>query len=51
MSRRIDRALLLERDPAKTLAGPIESIKDADWRHQSAAMVQGYNSLVEMAVD
>lgn len=48
----VDRKLLLERDPAKALAGPpIESIRDADLRHQSAAMAAGYNSLAEMAID
>ena len=45
------RSLLLEHDPAK-LEGPVlRSLRDADWRHQQAAMVQGYNSLAEMAID
>jgi hypothetical protein len=49
---RVDRSLLLERDPGVYGTGvPLESIKDATWEHQRHAMTHGYNSLVEMAVD
>ena len=51
MSYRPERALLLEHDPAKLDTPPLNSLRDADWRHQQAAMVQGYSSLAEMAVD
>jgi len=51
VSYRPDRALLLEHDPAKLDTPTLNSLRDADWRHQQAAMVQGYNSLAEMAVD
>lgn len=51
MTYRVDRSLLLERDPAK-LAGPaLVSIRDADFRHQKAAMLAGYSSVAEMAID
>ena len=47
---RVDRALLLEQDMTK--GRPLlDSIRDADFRHQSAAMVLGYKSVAEMAVD
>lgn len=49
--QRHDRALLLERDPEKTAATPIKSLREADWRHQTAALVAGYSSLTDMAVD
>lgn len=48
---RPDRSLLLERDPEKTAAPPIRSLREVDWRHQSAALVAGYNSVTDMAVD
>ena len=51
MSHRPERSLLLEHDPAKLDRPPLRSLRDADWRHQQAAMVQGYNSLAEMAID
>ena len=51
MSHRVDRSLLLEHDPAKLDRPALRSLRDADWRHQQAAMVQGYNSLAEMAID
>ena len=43
------RVKLLDRDPGRGL--PLVSIKDATWLHQRHAMSQGYNSLVEMAID
>jgi hypothetical protein len=51
-SYRTDRELLLEQDP-QLLSENLEltSIKDADWRHQKAAAVAGYNSVAELAVD
>jgi len=51
VSYRPDRSLLLEHDPAKLGTPALQSLRDADWRHQQAAMVQGYSSLAEMAVD
>lgn len=52
MSHRVDRSLLLERDPEKLGPNqPLESIRDAQWQHQKAAMMAGYNSVFEMAVD
>ena len=51
MSYRPERALLLEHDPAKLDTPALRSLRDADWRHQRAAMVQGYSSLAEMAID
>lgn len=52
MPGRIDRSLLLERDPGVYGTGePLESIKDATWVHQRHAMAQGYNSLAEYAID
>jgi hypothetical protein len=51
VSHRVDRSLLLEHDPAKLDRPALRSLRDADWRHQQAAMVQGYNSLAEMAID
>lgn len=50
-SFRADRSLLLEHDPAKLGTPALTSLRDADWRHQQAAAVAGYNSLTEMAVD
>ena len=47
----LERTLLLEHDPAKLGTPALRSLRDADWRHQRAAMVQGYSSLAEMAVD
>lgn len=44
---------MLERDE-ETVAGatePLTSIRDADWRHQRVAMMRGYNSLTDYAVD
>jgi hypothetical protein len=51
VSHRVDRSLLLEHDPAKLDRPALRSLRDADWRHQQAAMTQGYNSLAEMAID
>jgi hypothetical protein len=51
VSHRVDRSLLLETDPAKLGTPALRSLRDADWRHQQAAMTQGYNSLAEMAID
>lgn len=51
MTHRYDRSLLLEHDPAKLGTPALNSLRDADVRHQQAAMAQGYNSLAEMAVD
>ena len=51
MSYRPERSLLLEHDPAKLGTPALRSLRDADWRHQQAAMVQGYSSLAEMAID
>lgn len=51
MTHRIDRTLLLERDPEKLGKPQLNSIRDADWRHQSVAMTQGYNSIAEQAID
>jgi hypothetical protein len=52
VSYHFERTLLLEHDPVK-LGGypPIRSLRDADVRHQQAAMTQGYSSLAEMAID
>lgn len=47
-----DRSLLLEQDPQALSENlQITSVKDADWRHQKAAMVAGYNSVAELAID
>lgn len=51
MTHRIDRSLLLEREPGPDGLPPINSIKDATWQHQAYAMSHGYKSMVEMAVD
>lgn len=48
----LDRSLLLEQDPQALSENlRLTSVKDADWRHQKAAMVAGYNSVTELAVD
>ena len=47
-----DRSLLLEQDPQQLSENlQITSVKDADWRHQKAAMVAGYSSIAELAID
>jgi len=51
VSYRADRSLLLEHDQEKLGTPALRSLRDADWRHQQAAMTQGYNSLAEMAID
>lgn len=51
MTHRTFRSLLLERDPEKLAAEPLESIRDAGFTHQAAAMAAGYNSVAEMAID
>lgn len=50
---RVDRSLLLERDPQKVRATmePLRSIRDVDWRHQAHAIAAGYSSVAEMAID
>lgn len=50
---RVDRALMLERDPdiLKGATSQLTSLRDAGYLHQKAAIVAGYNSLVEYAVD
>ena len=49
---RVDRSLLLERDPENLKDGmALSSIREADWRHQAAAATAGYNSVAEMAID
>jgi hypothetical protein len=46
------RTLLVERDPDKVGRGlALTSIKDATWVHQRHAMAQGYNSILELAID
>jgi malonyl CoA-acyl carrier protein transacylase len=50
---RTARSLMLEQDTEKIRESmePLTTLKDVDWRHQQAAMVAGYNSVLEMAVD
>lgn len=49
---RVNRALLLEKDPEELKDRPaLTSIRDADWRHQRIAMIGGYSSVMEMAID
>ena len=46
------RLLLGERDPDKLGRGEaLASIKDATFVHQRYALAQGYNSLLELAID
>lgn len=46
------RTLLLERKPENLGRGlPLGSIRDATWVHQRHAIVNGYNSLLELAID
>ena len=46
------RALMLEHDSDRVGRGlALESIRDATWVHQRHAMVQGYNSILELAID
>jgi hypothetical protein len=46
------RTLLVERDPDKLGRGlALTSIKDATWVHQRHALLQGYNSILELAID
>lgn len=43
-----DRSRLFSKN---VVAPPINSVRDANWEHQQAAMKAGYNSVLEMAVD
>jgi len=46
------RVLMTETDPAKLPRGlPLGSIRDVTWVHQRHAISQGYNSVLEMALD
>jgi uncharacterized small protein (DUF1192 family) len=46
------RSLLVERDPEQIGRGlALTSIKDATWVHQRHALLQGYNSILELAID
>jgi hypothetical protein len=46
------RSLMLERDPDKVGRGlALTSIKDATWVHQRHALLAGYNSILELAID
>jgi len=46
------REKLLEPDPDKLGRGTaLSSIRDATWVHQRHAIVHGYNSILELAID
>jgi hypothetical protein len=46
------RTLLVERDPEQIGRGlALTSIRDATWVHQRHALLQGYNSILELAID
>ena len=46
------RSLLVEHDPEQVGRGAaLTSIKDATWVHQRHALLQGYNSILELAID
>ena len=46
------RVLMLEQDPDRVGRGvALTSIKDATWVHQRHALLQGYNSILELAID
>jgi hypothetical protein len=46
------RTLMLEHDPDKLGRGTaLVSIRDATWVHQRYALAQGYNSILELALD
>ena len=46
------RSLLVEHDPDAVGRGvALTSIKDATWVHQRHALLQGYNSILELAID
>jgi hypothetical protein len=51
-SFRESRVLMLEQDPDQVGRGvALTSIKDATWVHQRHALAQGYNSILELAID
>jgi len=51
-SYREARVLMLEHDPDNVGRGvALTSIKDATWVHQRHALLQGYNSILELAID
>jgi len=46
------RQKLVEPDPSKLGPGlPLTSIRDVTWLHQRHALAQGYNSVLELAID
>jgi hypothetical protein len=46
------RTLLTEHDPERVGRGiALSSIRDATWVHQRHALAQGYNSVLELAID
>ena len=46
------RTLMLEHDPDRVGRGTsLVSIRDATWVHQRYALAQGYNSVLELAID
>jgi hypothetical protein len=46
------RTLLTEHDPERVGRGvALASIRDATWVHQRHALAQGYNSVLELAID
>ena len=48
---RIDRTLLTEPTEKLGPGDPLVSIKDANGLHQRTAMLRGYSSVAEMAID
>jgi len=51
-SYREARVLMLEHDSSNVGRGvALTSIKDATWVHQRHALLQGYNSILELAID